>query len=133
MIEQDKWIDFNDIDWNDPLNNRFNIDTRDFCAGYNFSNKSHPDIVTLNKYPDYFHTEEEIKDLLKRYFEESGGKGEWRYFDLDVNDQRVNNWQAKYLRIYREDKGFLVCNSYERAIPKEILANPVATEHLNHQ
>ena len=131
MTEQNAWIDFNDIDWNDPENNRFNVDTRDFCCGYSFSKVNHPDFLTLRKYPDFFNTEQELKDLLNRYFEESGGKGDWRYLDLDVVNTNVNNWRLKYLRIFRTELGFIVCNSDSKAITKTVLDNPVSQKHLN--
>jgi len=131
MKEQNEWIFYKELDFNDPENNRFNIDTRDFHAGYSFSKTAHPDYLTLRKYPDFFNTEQELKNLLNRYFEESGGKGDWRMFDLSVSNINVNNWRLKYLRIYRTDLGFIVCNSDSKAITKTVLDNPVSQKHLN--
>src|SRR5664279_5030357 len=121
MKEQKEWILLKDIDWNDPENNRFNVDTRDFCIGYHFKKEKHKDYETIKKYTDFFFTEQELKDLLNRYFEESGGEGEWRYLDLEVNNPKVNNWRLKYLRIHRTELGFLVCNSDDHAITKTVL------------
>ena len=49
MKEQNEWIFYKELDFNDPENNRFNIDTRDFHAGYSFSKTAHPDYLTLRK------------------------------------------------------------------------------------
>lgn len=131
MTENPEWIFFRDLVLDDPKNNRFNIDTRDFHAGYFFDKKPHKDFETIKKYPEFFHTKQEVEDLLERYYSESGGEGEWRYFDLEVKDPTVNNWKLKYLRIYRTDLGFVVCNSDDRAIRKSILEAPVGLEHLS--
>ena len=130
MEDKDEWIPYKELDLEDEKFNVFSIDTRDFHAGYRFEKKSHPDYGIIKKYPHFFHTKDEIVALLDRYFIESGGKGEWRYFDLDINVSAVNNWNVKYLRIWRTDKGFVVCNSNNVAIRKDILAYPVRQEHL---
>ena len=116
-----------------PEKNRFNIDTRDFHCGYRFDEKQHPDFETLSKYNKFFFTENELKSELERLYIESGGKGEWRMMDLESNDNRVTNWNLKYIRVHRTDKGFLVCNSDEKAIPKELLSCQVNQEYLCHQ
>lgn len=126
MEPKNKWIPFKEIDWEDPKNNFFVIDTRDFHAGYHLE-KNHPDYGTLKKYPDFFHTVEEVKTLITRYYETSGGKAEWRMFSLEGMD----NWDMKYIRIWRSDLGFLVCNSKNRAFKKDDLLVPVNQEHLH--
>ena len=128
MIEQKQWIPFQDIDWNDEKFNRFNLDTRDFCCGYFWDNKPHKDIKTLNKHPYFFLTEEELKTLIERYYDESGGKGEWRMLSIKGFD----NWQLKYLRIFRTELGFIVCDSNNNALNKQKLSAKVNQEHLNH-
>lgn len=127
MKEQSEWIFYKELYLNDPENNVFSIDTRDFHSGYRLEEKAHPDFQTLKKYPDFFHTEQEIKDLLDRYYEESGGKAEWRFFNLVGMD----NWKMKYIRIWRTEFGFIVCNSDNRALKKELLSCPVEQKHLN--
>jgi len=131
MKEQNEWIPFTEIDWNDVENNRFNVDTRDFHCGYFLSKEPHKDLKTLEKYDSFFHTEQEVKDFVKRLYDESGGKNEWRMIDLVSNDSRVLHWKLKYLRIFREEKGFIVCNSDNVAIPKYVLACKVNQEYLS--
>ena len=133
MEQQTEWVFFKDIDFNCPKKNRFNIDTRDFHCGCRFDEKQHPDFETLSKYNKFFFTENELKSELERLYIESGGKGEWRMMDLESNDNRVTNWNLKYIRVHRTDKGFLVCNSDEKAIPKELLSCQVNQEYLCHQ
>ena len=51
---------------------------------------------------------------------------------LNSNDGRVNNWLMKYLRIWRTEKGFIICNSDNKAIPKDIISCSVNQEYLHH-
>jgi len=127
MQEKSEWIHYQDIEWNDPKFNVFSIDTRDFHCGYRFEKDHHKDISTLRKYPDFFHTEQEIKDLIDRYFNESGGKASWRMFSLTT----MQNWKMKYIRIWRTELGFIVCNCDNRAMKKEHLAAPVEQKYLH--
>jgi hypothetical protein len=131
MIEQNEWVYFKEIDWNCPNNNRFNVDTRDFHCGYRFEKKTHPDWKTISKYDNFFFTEHELKSEIRRLFDESGGDGEWRYLDLEHLDPRVRNWRLKYLRIWRTEKGFVICNSDDKAIPKSILSSKVDQKYLH--
>ncbi len=132
MEHQDSWVQFDAIEWNDPKFNKFNIDTRDFHVGYVFKKERHPEYNTISKYPRYFYTEEEVKTQIERLYTESGGEGEWRMLELESKDERVLNWNMKYIRIWRTDLGFIVCNQQDRAIPKEMLALPVHQEYLHH-
>lgn len=133
MEEQKEWVFYANIDWDCTKNNRFNVDTRDFHTGYRWDDNPHTDIKILLKYYDkYFLTKNELIALLDRLYTESGGKGEWRMLELDCNDTRVLNWKLKYLRIYRHDGLFLVCNNNHHAIPKDILCCKVSTKYLNH-
>ena len=132
MEEQIEWVFFQDIDWNCPKNNRFNIDTRDFHVGYNFNDELHKDWSTISKYNHFFFTEDELKKEIERIYNESGGKGEWRMLTLNSNDGRINNWLMKYLRIWRTKKGFIICNSDNRAIPKDIISCSVNQKYLHH-
>jgi hypothetical protein len=131
MKEKEEWIKLEEVEWNDPENNRFNVDTRDFHCGYFYSEDKHKDIAVLNRYPNFFYTDKDIEKLLEHLYSESGGEGKWRMIDLDVVDPRVNNWKLKYLRIYREEKGFVVCNSDGTAIGKDLWNYPINKKHLN--
>lgn len=132
MEAKSKWIPFREIDWLDSNNNRFNIDTRDFCCSYSLSNEPHPDYERLKKYPSrFFYTEEELKYNIERLYEESGGEKEWRCLMLISDDIRVNNWHMKYIRIFRlEDNNFIICNSEYQALPKNLLSCDVNLEVL---
>lgn len=133
MTEQPEWVKFSEIEWNDPKFNKFNVDTRDFHVGYAWKDEEHPDIKTLRSYPRFFFTEEELKKELRRLFEESGGEGEWRMIDLVSPDKRVRNWNLKYLRIWRTDLGFIICNQEDSALSKDLIQEPINQELLMHQ
>lgn len=127
------WIPLKDVDFGDQKLIRFNIDTRDWCVGVMDIDDIHPDFATIKKYNRFFHTEEELKELLDRYFKESHGEtGTWRMFSLDHTDSRVTGWNFKYIRIWRTELGFVVCNSQNKAIGKDILAAHVSQEYLCH-
>ena len=121
MKEQKEWIPYTEIEWNDVENNVFNVDTRDFHCGYRLESKPHKDFDTIKKYPHFFNTEQEVKDLIDRYFNESGGKRSWRLFSLEPSD----NWSMKYIRIWRTDLGFIICNSDNKALKKDYLNRKV--------
>jgi hypothetical protein len=122
MEEQNDWVFFRDIDWNCPKNNRFSVDTRDFHCGYTFKDELHPDYSTISKYERFFFTEDELKQEIERLYQESGGEKEWRLLELVSNDPRVKNWNLKYLRVWRTEKGFLICNSGNKALSKDLLS-----------
>jgi len=130
MVEQKEWVFFKQIDFDCPHNNKFNVDTRDFHCGYYFTEEKHPDYNTLIKYNDFFFTKEELESELERLFVESGGEGKWRFLSLNNTDGRVLNWNLKYIRIWRTEKGFIVCNNDDVAIRKNILSSSVNQEYL---
>ncbi len=121
------WIPYNEVNWLDPENNVFSTDTRDFCISSCFIEK-HDDFDTIKKYPHFFHTEEEVKSLMDRFFTESKGKGEWRMFSLGAGQ----NWNMKYIRIWRTELGFVVCDTYNKALKKDFLEQKVNQEYLSH-
>jgi hypothetical protein len=119
---------------------QYHIDTRDFhiiednedILKTKSSDKKYTfDYDIIKKYPDFFNTPEEIKQLIERYYKESDGKRSWRMFSLDFEDSRVISWNFKYIRIYLVPEGLVVCNSYNKAIPKRILKSPVKKKYLN--
>lgn len=131
MEERNEWVFFKNIDWNCPKNNRFNIDTRDFCCGYRWTDDKHKDLPTLVKSKEKFlHTKDELVSLIDRLFEESGGEGKWRMLSLEGKGS--GNWSLKYLRIQRYELGFLICNSDEQALNKDFLSRSVNKEYLCH-
>jgi hypothetical protein len=126
MTEKEDWIPYQELDWLDEKFNVFSIDTRDFHAGYRFVER-HDDFDTIKKYPDFFHTVDEVISLIDRYFIESGKEGKWRMFSLGGGQ----NWNMKYIRIWRTELGFVICNSYNKALRKEFLEQKVNQEYLS--
>lgn len=134
------WKYFEDLDFSDVNIVRYNIDTRDFYCGVQTKEEAgNPDrliqkldTTVIDKYPltKYYHTENEVKDLIERFWKESGGDGEWRCLSLKSKNKNVTNWNLKYIRITRTKKGFLVCNSYGVIISKNNLSDPIEQEHL---
>lgn len=132
MEEKDEWVFFAEIDWLDPKNNRFNVDTRDFHSGYLFDSEPHPDLETLKGLDRFLYSVEELKTILTNLFNESGGKCKWRCLELESKDDRVRNWRLKYIRIYRlEDSQFLICNDELIAISKDLFECKVNQKFLH--
>lgn len=73
----------------------------------------------------FFHTPEEVVELLTRLFNESGGNIKWR--SLYIDHPQMNYW-LKYIRIYRTDLGLVICNRDNYALRKEILKSKVNKE-----
>jgi len=136
------WKYYEDVDFSDESIVRYNIDTRDFYCAVQTKEEAEQldrliiplDTSKIDKYPitKYYHTEQEVKDLIERFWRESGGDGEWRMLSLKSNNKNVKNWNLKYIRIVRTEKGFLVCNSYGFIISKNDLSDPIEQEYLNH-
>jgi hypothetical protein len=124
------WVFYKEINFSDESYNKFNIDTRDFCCIG--TNDDPLDFSALNKKPERFvYTQDELIALLDRLFIESGGKGSWRFLQLEGRDTITRNWNLKYLRIFRHGDGFVVCNNNNYAINKDVLNNKVEKEYLN--
>ena len=134
------WKYYEDVDFSDVNIARYNIDTRDFyCAVQTKAEMEQHDrlIATLDtskidKYPvsKFYHTEQEVKDLIERFWRERGGDGEWRCLSLKSKNKNVTDWNLKYIRIARTEKGFLVCNAYGAIISKNDLSDPIEQEYL---
>lgn len=125
------WIDFKEVDFSDGSIMAYHVDTRDFHVS---TNDYEPKInmSKVNKSPDkYYHTPEEIKILLNRYFEESGGKATWRMFSLSGEAKTLTEgWQMKYIRIYRRNEGLLICIE-QVPMSKQLLAYKVNQKYLH--
>jgi hypothetical protein len=136
------WKYYEDVDFLDINIARYNIDTRDFYCGVQTKKEMEEnhklipklDTKVIDTYPEtkFYHTEREVKDLIERFWRESGGDGEWRMLSLKSKNKNVTNWNLKYLRITRTEKGFLVCNSYNYILSKSSLSEPIEKEYLNH-
>lgn len=135
------WKYYEDVDFSDENIARYNIDTRDFyCLVQTKEEIEQSDLVekldtrVIDTYPiaKFYHTEQEVKDLIERFWRESGGDGDWRCLSLKSRNKNVTNWNLKYIRIVRTEKGFLICNSYGIVINKNDLSEPIDEEYLNH-
>lgn len=131
----DNWIPFQQVDFSDENLKTFHIDTRDFHCSQSSKETEllglDLEVLKNSKHSTFFHTPQEVVELLGRYFTESGGKGEWRMFNLKGSKVEPD-WSIKYIRIYRTEYGLIVCNSRNYVLNKEILSYPVDQEHLNH-
>jgi hypothetical protein len=137
------WKYYEDVDFSDVNIARYNIDTRDFyCSVQTKEQAERPDSIIakldttkIDKYPvtKFYHTEQEVKDLIERFWRESGGDGEWRCLSLKSKNSTVTNWNLKYVRIVRTEKGLLVCNAYGAIISKNDLSDPIDKEYLHHR
>lgn len=127
MIVKDKWIPLSELDLDNDDFNYYSIDTRDFHFGLSFRNDMHKDYDIIVKYGNRFmYTKDEVITLLNRYYNESGGGGSWRYFNI----VGVGNWKLKYIRIRKVNDMFIICDSYDRAIRRDILNGMVDKENL---
>lgn len=132
------WIAHTQVDWNDNNVTAYSVDTRDFHIIANTQPiEKYPDVAKCSKHPErYYHTIEEIKALIDRYYEESGGEQDWRMFSL-IGDGtiRTQNWQLKYIRIMKMNKGWIVYSGHTSdnttfVFSKEMLASPVNKRYL---
>ncbi len=130
---EDDWKFYEEIDFSDEKIKIYHIDTRDFhCITSTGEPEKKMDFAKIKKYPERFlHTADEVKALLSRFFNESGGKVKWRFLMLDSTDKKMDNWNLKYIRIHRTDSGLVVCDNRHYALNKEILSCPVNKEHLS--
>lgn len=124
MEGEARFIFYKKVDFNNENYNVFSLDTRDFHVASTYSKENHKDWETIKKYPHFFHTLDQLKELLDRYFNESGGaKLSWRYFKLE---NCYHDWDFKYFRIYRTKLGFLICDRNHKALKSDILNNKVS-------
>lgn len=124
-----EWTPYQEIDFSDPGHRItcYHVDTRDFHCKANSHTKN---LFTpkLRKYPEkYFHTAEEVRALLDRLFNDSGGHGEWRMLSLEDEAKfRTSGWQLKYIHLFRYGGNlFLVTNEDDFVFSKQMLACPV--------
>lgn len=123
---EENWIPLHEVDFNDESILQYHVDTRDFHVLCEKEPGFHkfPIEKGARTDSDFFHTGDEIKVLLNRYYEESGGEEEWRFFTL--SHELLHKRWLKYLRIYRNDIGLVVCHDNfgeHYAISKEKLSS----------
>lgn len=132
-MEERKWIPYQEVDFNNTDYNTFSIDTRDFhCIASNRTNEN-LNLRGTSRNPElYYFNHDELKALLDRYFTESGGACEWRYFSIVGAEC---GWNMKYLRIFRKKKGFLLCTEFRDVYTvwkKKILNGEIDKKHLHN-
>jgi hypothetical protein len=122
----DDWIFFKEIDFADTSIMQYHIDTRDFHVN-TMTEKTTKEINIdkLLEYPErFFYTAEEIMALLERYFNDSGGKKDWRFFFLEVAGK---HW-LKYIRIHRFEQGLIFCDGDHHALNKQTTSSKVGKD-----
>lgn len=133
MEEQDDgWNFFADVNFADEKIKQYHVDTRDFHCATNKEVDVKVDFAKIKKYPErFFHTPVEVMNTLTRLYNESGGKMDWRFLTLDSKDGHSDNWNMKYIRIFRTELGLVVCNNKHYALSKEVLKCKVNQEYLS--
>lgn len=126
----EKWKHFTEIDFQNKEFNLFNIDTRDFHVSCQNDENSNLRVILNKPSDDFIYSHSELIDLINRLYEESGGKKKWRMLSLDSSSESTKNWNLKYLRVVKNEKGFIICNSYYKAISKNNLSAKVNQELL---
>ena len=117
------WIPFLEINFDDISIKKVSIDTRDFHA---LASEKILPYYTRKRDTDIFFTSKEVIDLLVKLEQDSGGKKDWRFLSFDINDDRVQNWNLKYLRIIKiEENKWVVCNNEQKALPKFIFDSKI--------
>lgn len=120
----DNWKFFMDVDFSNEKVRQYHVDTRDFHVSLieKESDEFKPFGALENEPGKYVHSAEEVMPLLSRYYDESGGNIDWRYFRLEGEGKKLTiGWQCKYLRIYRYGGGLVICNKDNYAMRKSIL------------
>lgn len=91
---------------------QIHCDTRDFCCKlYEFKLDCivHADLSKIAYKEEHLIKTENIIPFLKQLETISGGKGNWRILQFkDLED--VSGWDCKYIRFYRIDDNWIVCN-----------------------
>jgi len=107
-ITEDYWKELDPSLFNDNVK-QTHCDTRDFYCTFNTTDLFIvKDLSVLLKYKNqFFFTIEEVYELLKRLYIESGGKNKWRMLSF----KHDGSW-FKYFRIYRTDHGYVVGTSF---------------------
>lgn len=101
------WIPLDEVIFDDTIE-VLHCDTRDFgCSIGKYENEK-PYQLTEG----YVFTIEQVKEILFKLYNESGGNVEWRMlsFEKDKNDR--SGWDWKYIRVFKTDKGYGIGHSW---------------------
>jgi len=123
------WKYYEDADFSDTDIVSFSLDTRDFyCYGHLKEDMPHSlkilsAAIVNKKYhlATYYYSEKEVLDLIKRFWQESKGDGEWKFVSIISSNKNINIGCLSYLRIVRTEKGFLICNKDYNVLNKNML------------
>lgn len=123
------WDDLDKIDFSDESIKQYHIDTRDFHCATSKEEKKDLNLQKVVLYVGrFFFTSLEVRELLDKLYAESGGKLTWRYLSIKECGE---NWNLKYLRIYRTEHGLVVCNKDSVILRKDHLTGKIDNSLLN--
>lgn len=127
------WIPLADVNFSDPKIKQYHVDTRDFHCICNTEENNKLDLTKIINYPDrFFLAADDVRRILERLFNESGGSVTWRMLNLTGPAEPISfNWGFKYIRIYRHPLGLIMCNSRSVAMRRDYWDCPVDQEYLN--
>lgn len=113
------YVNLKEIDWTDKEVMSYHIDTRSFQVKLSEEclQAWEQQRISLVNIHQYTLTEEEVKELVVRYYNESGGDIPGRFFCLDG----VENWNLKYLRFYRVFDGLIAFDRNLQPLKKDFL------------
>jgi len=86
----------------------------------------------LRNYPDrFFHTIESVKSVFEDLYTRSGGSAEWRYLALKGEGEKSSeNWNLKYIRVYKTQMGFVICGNDNKALSKSVLNSEMESKEI---
>ncbi len=124
------WLAFNEAKFLDDLS-QIHVDTRDFCILI-LNEKFDLNISKLKNYPDrFFHTIEDVKSILENLYNRSGGQADWRYLSLKGEGEKASeNWNLKYIRVYKTEMGFAICGNDNKALSKSVLNSEMESKEI---
>lgn len=103
-----KFLKLKDVNFEDKNIMAIHIDTRDFSV---FCDQKEDEMsikyADKNYKKDFCFTIEEVKNIIFRLFQESGGEKKYRLLCLE---NMSIGWELKYLRFYKIGTKFLACN-----------------------
>jgi len=133
------WTPLNQVDFSSSGTKYWVVDTRDFYVNTvsvdNNKIPAHLDLDKLSKYPNrFFSTSNKIKEILTNLYHRSGGEGKWRFLSFkNQNLKETDNWQLKYLFIFKTQHGLLICDRDKKPIRKDLFQQEIDEKVLAHQ
>ena len=112
---QDQWIPFQQVEWDNPQFSFFNIDTTDFYVKASLLNLHIDNDYYCKEHLADFYNIEELKSIIEEFYIESK-KG-------FLSSCKPDNWELRYIKIYKTQYGFFICNNNNKLITKDILFN----------